>query len=49
MRRVLAQPSVAAQLAAAALARAAELPTADDVTSSVLATYGRAIERRTTR
>ncbi len=49
IRRVLAQPTLAAQLATAALARAAELPTADDVTSSVLATYRRAVERRMSR
>jgi glycosyltransferase involved in cell wall biosynthesis len=46
IRRVLAEPSLAAELATAALARAAELPTAADVTSSVLATYRRAIDRR---
>ncbi|MDQ1463760.1 MAG: hypothetical protein QOC73_701 [Actinomycetota bacterium] len=49
IRRVLAQPSVATQLAAAALARAAELPAAHDVTASVLATYGRAIKSRMSR
>jgi glycosyltransferase involved in cell wall biosynthesis len=49
IRRVLAQPSVATQLAATALARATELPAAHDVTASVLATYGRAIKSRMSR
>ena len=49
IRRVLADPAAAARLAAAARVRAAQLPTDEDVTASVLATYHRAIERRMSR